>query len=433
MVVGGGVSGLTAARELQRRGYSALVLESASELGGRVRTEHWADARIELGAHVVTPAYTRTLELVDEMGLREHLVRVEHAFRTGVRRESRWHYVDYADPPSLRGFSAIAWRDKLSILTGTLPAILRSRSLRYGDIATAAALDAKSAADAFRADAFRYYLAPLYEAFFGYTEEQLSYAVMALATLSRDRPLTFAPGMGALPEALAVGLEVKTHTSVHGVRSQDGGVEIVLRGSRDEPGPVRGRAVILATPAAETLRLWPDAPAPAEKLLATFSYTRADRVYLRTRSPYTPTAPDGKPLHMQLIPAADRDGDLMVLIEFMHQRADDGGLVYAEAAAGSGADRMDDETLVERLESEVLALHPELRGEVTARRVVRTEPMTPIFPPGRGRELATLRDAIPPSSVELAGDYLHAPWIEGAVVSGERAAARVDAYLSGSG
>jgi protoporphyrinogen oxidase len=433
VIVGSGISGLAAANEVQRGGLSALVLEAAQEVGGRVRTEHWDGARIELGAHVITPAYSRTLELVDELDLREDLVPVEQAFLTSVRRGSEWHYVDYADPGSLRGFSALSWRDKVSLVRGGAPAVIRSRRLRYGDITTAAALDDMRASDAFRADVLRYYIAPLYEAFFGYREEDLSYAVLALAMLSRGRPLTFASGMGVLTDALASRVEVRTATPVVRVRPRNGGVEIAFRDANRDQHEIRAQAAILATPAAQTAKLWPDAAEPVKRILATAPSSRADRAYLRTRSPYAPVSPDGRRLHMQLIPLEERQDRLMVLLEFMHQRAEDGGLLYAEAAPGSGAERLDERTLSERLHDEVVRMHPELQGEITGVRVVRTEPMTPIFSVGRSRELASFRQAAPPGAIELAGDYLNAPWIEGAVLSGERAAARVVDYVADPG
>jgi monoamine oxidase len=51
VVVGGGLAGLTTARELRRRGYSVLVLEARDRLGGRTWYRRFADtdARVEFG------------------------------------------------------------------------------------------------------------------------------------------------------------------------------------------------------------------------------------------------------------------------------------------------------------------------------------------------------------------------------------------------
>jgi len=52
-VIGGGLGGLTAARELQKAGSEVLVLEARSRLGGRTWTDRQLDRQLEMGgAHV---------------------------------------------------------------------------------------------------------------------------------------------------------------------------------------------------------------------------------------------------------------------------------------------------------------------------------------------------------------------------------------------
>jgi oxygen-dependent protoporphyrinogen oxidase len=84
---------------------------------------------------------------------------------------------------------------------------------------------------------------------------------------------------------------------------------------------------------------------------------------------------------------------------------------------------------------EIEALVPEAKGHVTRARVYRFEEGTPIARPGfaaeraRGRALA---EAVT-LPVALAGDYLAAPLIEGAVASGERAAGLLAERLRSDG
>lgn len=55
IVVGAGVAGLAAARDLSRRGLRVIVLEASDMIGGRVRTTYqWKDVgALELGANWV--------------------------------------------------------------------------------------------------------------------------------------------------------------------------------------------------------------------------------------------------------------------------------------------------------------------------------------------------------------------------------------------
>jgi len=70
VIIGAGVAGLTAARELSAAGARVLVLEGRDRLGGRVMTHHTADGPVELGAEFVHGAFPETLAVVREGGLR---------------------------------------------------------------------------------------------------------------------------------------------------------------------------------------------------------------------------------------------------------------------------------------------------------------------------------------------------------------------------
>ena len=61
VIVGGGMSGIGAARRLQEKGKPFLMI--APEIGGRVRTS--PDGKINYGAYYITDDYRHTLPLVD--------------------------------------------------------------------------------------------------------------------------------------------------------------------------------------------------------------------------------------------------------------------------------------------------------------------------------------------------------------------------------
>lgn len=71
-VVGGGVSGLAAARKLQRGGMSVVVLEASHRLGGRVLNLSTGPRRnqvTEAGGEWVAKRQTRILALMKELGI----------------------------------------------------------------------------------------------------------------------------------------------------------------------------------------------------------------------------------------------------------------------------------------------------------------------------------------------------------------------------
>lgn len=68
-VVGAGLSGLSAARELERAGASVAVVEARDRVGGKTHTVAIDGCAIDLGAHWVGPGQRRILALCDELGI----------------------------------------------------------------------------------------------------------------------------------------------------------------------------------------------------------------------------------------------------------------------------------------------------------------------------------------------------------------------------
>ncbi len=70
IVVGGGLAGLSCARDLAASGADVVVVEARGRVGGRVEQQRLADGRlVQLGGEVVGPAHTSYLGLVAELGL----------------------------------------------------------------------------------------------------------------------------------------------------------------------------------------------------------------------------------------------------------------------------------------------------------------------------------------------------------------------------
>jgi monoamine oxidase len=70
LVLGAGLAGLSAARDLARGGADVLVLEARSRAGGRVEATSLPDGRtVQLGGEVIGHKHTAYLELLGELGL----------------------------------------------------------------------------------------------------------------------------------------------------------------------------------------------------------------------------------------------------------------------------------------------------------------------------------------------------------------------------
>ena len=69
-IVGAGLAGLTAARELRRRGREVVVLEAQDRVGGRTLNHSFADGTVvEIGGQWIGPTQDRLLALSQELGI----------------------------------------------------------------------------------------------------------------------------------------------------------------------------------------------------------------------------------------------------------------------------------------------------------------------------------------------------------------------------
>src|SRR5262245_21073660 len=70
LVLGAGLAGLSAARDLERKGADVLVIEARERVGGRVEQVRLDDGRVvQLGGEVIGSAHTAYQSLVGELGL----------------------------------------------------------------------------------------------------------------------------------------------------------------------------------------------------------------------------------------------------------------------------------------------------------------------------------------------------------------------------
>ncbi|HKE33123.1 MAG TPA: NAD(P)/FAD-dependent oxidoreductase [Candidatus Angelobacter sp.] len=85
-IIGAGVAGLTAARELSGAGMHVLLLEGRDRIGGRIFTHHTSDYPVELGAEFIHGRPPEIFDLVKEGRLRV----AEMKWKVARRKGNRW-------------------------------------------------------------------------------------------------------------------------------------------------------------------------------------------------------------------------------------------------------------------------------------------------------------------------------------------------------
>ena len=74
VVIGGGISGLTAAYELVQAGIACTIIDPSSTLGGVIRTEHADGCLVEAGPDSFLAQKPWALELIKELGLEDQVI-----------------------------------------------------------------------------------------------------------------------------------------------------------------------------------------------------------------------------------------------------------------------------------------------------------------------------------------------------------------------
>lgn len=106
IVIGAGLTGLSTAYSLQKKGHQVLVLEASDQPGGRMQTLERNGDRIDVGAQFYHSNYHRTLALIDEMNLCSTRRKISGQVVLGLDDGSRYvlsQHVPYIKPLGLRG------------------------------------------------------------------------------------------------------------------------------------------------------------------------------------------------------------------------------------------------------------------------------------------------------------------------------------------
>ncbi|OZM71564.1 oxidoreductase [Amycolatopsis antarctica] len=267
VIAGAGLAGLAAAVTLHEAGLRVLVLEAGPEPGGRVRTDVVAGFRLDHGFQVLNPAYPAVRDLVDVDALRPgrfwralRIVDGDRSRLLGNPLDSARALRDLWPPGAIRArdlpaLAALSARD-LAVAGGTLTGAT--------DRPTHAELRRRGLSEEIVDGVLRPFLAGVFlEA---ELETSARFFHLVWRTFLRGTPVLPAAGMGALPAQLASRLPAGSVRCDTPVREVTAGATPRVR---TDDGPVRAGAVVVATDGTVAARLLPGIAEPAWKQVTT--------------------------------------------------------------------------------------------------------------------------------------------------------------------
>ena len=273
VVVGAGVAGLAAARDLVAAGHDVVVLEATDRVGGKLRREPVGGVTVDVGAEAMLNRRPEGVELARDLGLP-----VEHPALASSRIWTRGALRPL--PRSLMGVPLdLRELEASGVLTAAGMERVRAEatlppSTVDGDVSVGDLVDAR-----FGPEVTDRLVEPLLGGVYAGHARLLSAraSVPQLVALAERGSLTgqaatvpttyegpvfagIAGGMGRLPELLASTLTVRTGTTVRELRRTPTGWSLTV-GPTTAPEEVTADAVVLAVPAAPAARLLAD-PVP---------------------------------------------------------------------------------------------------------------------------------------------------------------------------
>ena len=401
VIVGAGLAGLAAARELSRAGLEISVLEASDGVGGRVRTDLVDGFRLDRGFQVINTAYpaARTeLDLAD-LDLRR--------FTKGaiVRHGDRSYRL--VDPRS-------DWRSTGSTLSSPLLATKDKAALGafsawcgYAPVARLTAGDDMSVEEALRRygiseEAVDRFLRPflagvLLDPGLGTSAR---YTRLVWRSFVRGQVAVPGSGMQAIPQQLASSLPPGTIRFGQRVTAVSA-TGVATAGGED----ITARVVVVATDGSAACRLLPGLTPPSWNGVTTFYHA-------------LPAAPLEEPIlvldpdHMDLV------ANTVLMTAAAPAYSSDGRVLVSTSVVGCRRDDPNLERLVRGRLAVLYGLSPDVFEEVSTYRIDRAQPVAaPSLPLRRPVHVGAGR--------YVCGDWRDTSSIQGALVSGRRAARAV--------
>ncbi|GAA3056960.1 NAD(P)/FAD-dependent oxidoreductase [Kitasatospora albolonga] len=438
IVVGAGIAGVAAAVQLRSAGHRVTVLERGERVGGRMHTIERDGYALDVGAGWLADNYTAMRGLIRSAGLTAHVIRTSDLF--GVIRGGKVHHFNgHRAARDLLRTDLIPHRAKPSALRLLRDLHSVRSAFGHGDLAALAPLDTGTVTEYGRRhlnrELFDYFVDPLVSAWYFHHPDRLSAATVfpplqsALGsdTFNMDRRID------DLPRLLAERLDVVLGAEVHAVARTRKGLEVAWETSGGERRTRSVAGVVLAVPAAAVPAIHPDLPEEQRRYLDGVRHEPAVSVFFGL------TRPPAERATFVMVPTRENP-DLAAIVvnhRLAPNRAPEGAGIVSALYRRDWIHRhrtLADDVVAAKALSDIESVAPAMAAHIRRHQAVchvqRWDTALIAPRPGDFHRLRDFTRAIDPSSpVQLAGDYFAVSDTNSSLLSGQRAAHRLDQAL----
>lgn len=425
-IIGAGIAGLTCAYELQKKGHTVTVYEKEPYVGGRMSTR-WKDGfPFDIGANHFINLYTEMRAYCDELGIEwERFVFVNYKIFKHGKLQS------IAD--------TLTAKDKLNLAKAYLK--YKKFPTTFLDSSTLAEYDDGDAYSVAKEEVGESFADNVVDTYVGvYQFHRASEASKAGLYSQLNSTKSFTKewylhrtqgGKIAIPEAMAKTLDVHVNTPVDRIEATDTGVTVTVAGEETQFD-----LAVLATTATTATKIYSN-PTPGQ--LAVMKQAKyASSIVVAFTMPadtFGSTTGEHGTVSAVWVPYSEstlissysnesekgeelvRDGKTLLLVFFREDGAD----AYMNKS---------DEDIYTIAKEEFLRCCPLVSDASTieAHDLYRWDEAMPKFYAGSLKAVKHFLDTDQgKNNVWFAGDYLNAPWTEGAMRMGQRVAGAIDA------
>lgn len=426
VVVGAGISGLTASYRIQQQGHEIHVLEARPYVGGRMITIEWMGLNVDPGAEFVTGADKFLLEMVSKLGIKAKLVDYsdeQTGFDVSVMRDGEVHKVNFMSIMSYLGWTGVSLRARLSMLK-LIPYLIRYGRTDVFHPENAPGEDLVNMEQFFyekiSSEMFEYWVQPTMDVFCGYTPDDLSAKMLLLlfGSYLSQKLYTFTDGIGTLPNTLASHLNVSLNSIVSSIETKaDGSGATVHYLQGGQSRTTDADSVVIAVPGDVALSMLGE-PRPAWRtFFPKVHYSRVGVVYHIVEGDESLFDEGG------IMFPRNEPWKLSAL--GWKRRADGRVFVMSDLKAHIYDPSITDETLIQTITSEMIRAVPEFHGRIKNQMVYRWHRKVPTFRVGYLDALKSFMVDSQEGPIYFCGDYLTGPSTGSALASGWQCADRV--------